>query len=442
MEGVILTVAIAIATCLLLIITSLKLPTITIKNHQIDTFWLVSLLGAILILLTRGTTLKAFFLAITANSAINPLKIIILLISLTMLSTTLDELAFFNYLACFVVKHVKHSQVKLFFILYLLIAVLTIFTSNDIVILTFTLFICYFAKRTKINPIPYLVMEFIVANTYSMIFIIGNPTNIYLATTSGISFLAYFKVMFLPTIASGLVATLVLYLLFRKSLKNDFEEKEVTTPRLKNISLTVISLIALFLTIIMLVISNYINVEMWLITAIAAISLTICLLIFSIKKKDATIVKQVYKRIPWALSIFVLSMFVIVLALSEKQVLTTIANTFNSIAHDNKLLNILTYGISSALCDNLINNIPMSLAYANMINMGTSSFQNAQIYATIIGSNIGAFLTPIGALAGIMWMHILKEQKVNFSFAKFTAYGSILTSSILLTALLCLYTTI
>ena len=28
------------------------------------------------------------------------------------------------------------------------------------------------------------------------------------------------------------------------------------------------------------------------------------------------------------------------------------------------------------------------------------------VYATVIGSNIGAFLTPIGALAGIMWIKI------------------------------------
>lgn len=59
-----------------------------------------------------------------------------------------------------------------------MVAILTIFTSNDIVILTFTPFICYFSKNAKINPIPYLVAEF-AATTYSMMLIIGNPTNIY-----------------------------------------------------------------------------------------------------------------------------------------------------------------------------------------------------------------------------------------------------------------------
>ena len=47
-------------------------------------------------------------------------------------------------------------------------------------------------------------------------------------------------------------------------------------------------------------------------------------------------------------------------------------------------------------------------------------------FSTIIGSNIGAYLTPIGALAGIMWMSILKRYSVNFSFLDFVKYGLIL----------------
>ena len=74
-----------------------------------------------------------------------------------------------------------------------MVAILTIFTSNDIVILTFTPFICYFSKNAKINPIPYLVAEFAAANTYSMMLIIGNPTNIYLATSASIDFISYFN---------------------------------------------------------------------------------------------------------------------------------------------------------------------------------------------------------------------------------------------------------
>ena len=45
------------------------------------------------------------------------------------------------------------------------------------------------------------------------------------------------------------------------------------------------------------------------------------------------------------------------------------------------------------------------------------------VYATIIGSNLGAILTPIGALAGIMWTALLKSYNVKYSYLDFIKYG-------------------
>ena len=58
------------------------------------------------------------------------------------------------------------------------------------------------------------------------------------------------------------------------------------------------------------------------------------------------------------------------------------------------------------------------------------------LYATIIGSNIGAFLTPIGALAGIMWLSILKKHNVNYSFSSFIKYGVIVAIPTLIISLI------
>ena len=54
------------------------------------------------------------------------------------------------------------------------------------------------------------------------------------------------------------------------------------------------------------------------------------------------------------------------------------------------------------------------------------------IYATIIGSNIGAILSPVGALAGIMWLSILKQNDVEYGFTKFLKNGSIITLGLLI----------
>ena len=57
-------------------------------------------------------------------------------------------------------------------------------------------------------------------------------------------------------------------------------------------------------------------------------------------------------------------------------------------------------------------------------------------FSVIAGSNIGAFLTPIGALAGIMWMSILKKNEVEFSFFTFMKYGILISIPTIIIAIL------
>ena len=195
------------------------IPHFKIGKVTIDTYWIFPLIAAIILLATSLAPLNEVISSLTSDTSINPLKILVLFFSMTVISVYLDELGLFKYLAIKAAKKAGSNQFVLFLILYLLVAVLTIFTSNDVVILTFTPFICFFAKRTKINPLPYLIAEFAAANTWSMMFIIGNPTNIYLGTSAGITFIDYFKVMAIPTLVAGVIQLGIIFLIFFKKLK-------------------------------------------------------------------------------------------------------------------------------------------------------------------------------------------------------------------------------
>ena len=190
----ILTVAISAITCLLMIMAVLFLPKIKLFNISLGSYWVVTVIGALILLICGTVDVGTVGGALIADTAINPVKILVLFISMTILSIFLDELGFFSYLASVALKKAGASQLRLFMILYVTVSVLTVFTSNDIIILSFTPFICYFAKSAKISPIPYLAAEFVAANTWSMALIIGNPTNIYLVTAAGGDFMSYLKV--------------------------------------------------------------------------------------------------------------------------------------------------------------------------------------------------------------------------------------------------------
>lgn len=429
-------IIISVLTCLCLILSVLFFPKLKIKNIEINTYWLVCIIGAILMILFNTISFNEVTKGLLEDSSINPIKIVILFISMTFLSIFLDEVGLFHYLAGVAASKSKTSQISLFIILYLLVSVLTMFTSNDIVILTFTPFICYFSKKTKINPIPYLVAEFVAANTWSMALMIGNPTNIYLALSSNIDFISYIKVMWLPTLLAGITESLLIFLIFRKDLMKPLNF-EIEEEKIKDkLSLT-IGIIHLLICLVLLTISSYVNIQMWIVCFCCMVSLIVWILIIRfIKKENNHYFIKTTKRLPFDLIPFVISMFIIVLSLTNNGVTKEIS----------KLLGesdtILKYGLTSFFTSNLINNIPMSVLFSNIPNMSTPLENLQAIYSSIIGSNIGAFLTPIGALAGIMFSDLVNKQKVNYGFSKFIKYGIIISIPTILSALLGLMITL
>lgn len=423
-------IILSITVIFFMLFCAIKFPKVKIFNHEIQTFWIMPLLGAIIIVLSGLLSLDKAIDGLLSNDSINPIKIIVLFFSMTFMSIVLDELGFFEYLANFALKYANGKQIVLFVVLYFLTSFLTIFTSNDIIVLTFTPFIVFFTKNAKINPIPYLVGEFVAANTWSMIFIIGNPTNIYLATSANITFIDYFSIMVLPTIFAGVTAFLMICFIFKKEFKKQLEitQNEV---KIKDKILLVSGVSILGGCTIFLVISSYIKVEMYLIALIFAGLLLVILCINKIINKIKKVSGNDYlinsiKRVPWSLAHFVISMFIIVLTLTEYGVTSKISNILNNDYP------IITYGITSTLSCNLINNIPMSVLYSKIIPL--DNFK--ALYSTIIGSNIGAFLSPIGALAGIMWISILKEHSIDYGFARFLKYGIMIVIPTLFMALL------
>ena len=411
---------IALITIILMVCSVLIKPYIKIGKVEVGLYWLICLFGAILMILSGSISLDAVFKGITANTSVNPLKILTLFLSMTLLSVYLGDAGFFDYIADSVFLKSKGGTQKLFLILYTVVSVLTIFTSNDIIILTFTPPICIFAKKAKISPLPFLFGEFIAANTWSMALIVGNPTNIYLAQSAGISFAEYFSVMALPALAGGITSLCVLLLVFKKQLAMPICSQEKTISHSAHISKVpmLVAICHLVLGIILLAISDILNIEMYIICLVLALSLTLFDLVYDFfTMHTVSPVLKSLKKEPYELIPFILSMFVIVLALKTNGITDILAKALTS----GKKVDGLTFGFVSTISANLLNNIPMSVLFEKIVLPSNT----LAVYATIIGSNIGAFLTPVGALAGIMWSKILKKYGIDMPFKKFVLYGTI-----------------
>ena len=414
--------AIAIITIIVAILTAggvVFSALFNVKIKNLSLYWLISLLGAVILVFVNIRDIGKILGTLVENSSINPVKILVFFLCMTILSIVLDNLNFFNYVATKCTKLAKNSQFKLFLIFYCLVSLLTIFTSNDIVILAFVPFICYFCKNSNLNPAPYVFSTFVAANTWSMIFVIGNPTNVYVSSFAGVDFVTYFLKMALPTVVCGIVSFFLLLLLFRKQLKEKIQPAEQKNVEI-NKPLVILNATFLLSCTILLAISSYIGFEMWYIAlGFVIVELAVNIIICLCKKQSTQYITNSLKRAPWAFVPFLLSMFIIIMCLDANGITKLVANLFAQ-GHP-----VLMYGVFSFLFSNLINNIPMTALFSSILAQGGTNILG--VYATIIGSNLGALFTPVGALAGIMFLNILKEKQVDFSIKSFIKYGVVIS---------------
>jgi arsenical pump membrane protein len=428
-------------SCLCMIYLIIRRPFLYIRlgvrNIKLETYFIGALLGPLLILafglLKYSQILKGF----SGFNGLNPFGVVVLFLSMVFMSIFLDITGFFEYCARVALRSAKGSAKKLFFFVYIIVSILTIFTSNDIIILTFTPFIYYFSKHAGLDPIPFLIAEFFAANTWSMMLFIGNPTNIVLAAAYDLTFIDYFKWMVLPTCTAGVVNVCLLYLLFRKRLQKPMTHIDDVNPReaLTDKPGAILGLIILGGCIVVLSIAPYVQLNLWMVSFAFALALVFLLVVrdsYAVILSKKILVRELslsktMKRMPLSIIPFVLALFISVEALRFYGVTDEIGLLFDGIIKGSSTLYVFVYGITSAFSANFLNNIPMTVAYVSLLQVHDPVSVSPGVYATIIGSNLGANLTPIGALAGIMWMMMLRTKQVGITFKQFIWYGFLIT---------------
>eukprot|EP00696_Hemimastix_kukwesjijk_P012774 gnl/Hemi2/26078_TR8750_c0_g1_i1.p1 gnl/Hemi2/26078_TR8750_c0_g1~~gnl/Hemi2/26078_TR8750_c0_g1_i1.p1 ORF type:complete len:496 (+),score=43.87 gnl/Hemi2/26078_TR8750_c0_g1_i1:372-1859(+) len=186
-----------------------------------------------------------------------------------------------------------------FFYFFCLSSFMTIFTSNDIVILTLTPVLCYFCNCTKSDPIPFLVMEFHAANIWSLALFISNATNIIVGQAFNVGVAEFTAWLVFPTIASGFACYAMLWLIFRSKIPAVFPIPQCDpNPYLVDRSGAWVSLSALVTCILVLAFSGfYSQVPLWAVTLVfATIVFLRNLVVYVILSPPAAVVPAVVNK--------------------------------------------------------------------------------------------------------------------------------------------------
>ncbi len=427
---------VSMLTFILTVFLVFKQPTVRIpftsKYFKID-YGVAPLIGVIILLATFTISTNTITTGIVGTSNVRPWAIIIFVMSLSYVCVSLDYTGFFEYVALKVAGASKGSGARLFIYFFLLTAVLTLFTDNDIVILTMTLITFYVAKNAKIDPIPLLFSQFFAVNIMGMALYIGNPTNIVAADAYGLSFIEFAKWMLLPSFFSSIACLAIMWLLFRRSVPKEFKTPKLAPElAIKNYSGAMFGFAILCLTIVFMSIpTEIIRIPLWAIP----LSFAIVMFLYDLavyRSKVLTIVS----RVPWKIVPFLVGLFIIVEGLATTGWTELLGSQLAKLSGSTALM-VIGVCVLSSLAASVMNNHLMSIFFVRAFE-GASFAALPQVarlgstLALIAGSNFGANLTLIGALAGIMWAKILSDKGCNISFSQFTKYGLIIMPIIIL----------
>jgi len=148
------------------------------------------------------------------------------------------------------------------------------------------------------------------------------------------------------------------------------------------------------------------------------------------------------KRVPWKILPFIIIFFILIQALNSYGVVDFLANI---LSNNSKTLfsSIFSNGITSFILANIINNQPMTILFSSVfINDNFILTKDAFIggaYSVVIASNLGANLTIIGSLAGLMWKKILKTKDIDINYLDFLKIGLSISIAVFILTLLSLY---
>jgi hypothetical protein len=153
-----------------------------------------------------------------------------LLFAMMIINYNLRRAGFFQIVANRVIHH-AHTPRQLLAYIIVASGVLSAIFLNDTIVLVFTPLVLDICLTLNQRPIPYLVALVTAANIGSVATIIGNPQNMLIGVSSGISFNA-FTAYLAPVALAGLVVIwVVVALVFHRDLRGRLVKEPVVGLR-------------------------------------------------------------------------------------------------------------------------------------------------------------------------------------------------------------------
>ncbi len=370
-----------------------------------------------------GGLLMVLLGVLTPREALNAVDFntLALLLGMMLLVATLQRAGFFTWMAAQSLA-VATRPWQLMALVIVATAVGSAFLVNDVVVLLFTPVVVVACRMIGVSPVPYLLAEAMASNIGSTATIVGNPQNMLIGVTSGISFTRFLEYLLPVAVVSTLVLFVVIYLFYRKEMARPFAEGPVHGRTLSVAAgqpmpaaqrrLLLWTLPILFLTVLGFFLSHVIGVGVPLVAMTGGVAA----LLFSGIKPSRTI-----QSVDWSLLLFFGGLFVVIGGAEHAGVLDVF---LRNVRLEPDGAGILSLHVFSAVVSQVVSNVPLTMLVIPLIRDIPGHVLWISLAA---GSTLGGNATIIGAVANIIVVEQAYRHGVRVGWWEFTKVGLLVT---------------
>ncbi len=363
---------------------------------------------------------------------------IFLLMGMMIIINVARQSGLFEYIAIRTAKMAKGSPIMVLILFSIVTAIVSAFLDNVTTVLLLTPMLLYITKLMDLNPVPFLLAEIISSNVGGAGTLIGDPPNIMIASSAGLSFNEFITIMG-PIAAVDMVLVLIIFLaVYGRSMKVTKEEKGIITKTINSLdeqgAIADIRLFKKAVAVILLVvvlffihssIGVYLNVifpfvdpALALEPAEVALIGAAIILIWSRVQPD-----EIFEKIEWTALFFFAGLFVIVGALVNTGIIEMVSQFMISMV-SNQFEAMFVIAWFSAFASAVVDNIPLTAALIPLIHDMSATMDVYPLWwALSLGACMGGNGTAIAASANVVVLGVAAREGIAITFMQFLKIG-------------------
>ncbi|WP_279480646.1 arsenic transporter [Aureimonas sp. SK2] len=349
------------------------------------------------------------------------------LAGMMLLAGTARREGLFDYLAAFAARSARGSPRRLFFLVYLIGTLVTVFLSNDATAVVLTPAVIAVARAAKVaSPLPYLLVCAFVANAASFVLPISNPANLVVFGQDLPPLGEWLARFALPSLLA-ILATFWLLRWTQRAHLVGTTDTDIAIPRLSIGGR--IAAVGLCAAVVVLLTASALGWELGPPTLAAGL-LTALAVMIGERSNPLPLVREV----SWDTLALVAGLFVIVRALEVSGLQALLVDALQGPLNASPQIGAFAAGTALAFGTNLTNNLPLGLLAGAFTT--AADLPRQVMDAILVGIDIGPNLSVTGSLATILWLTALRREALDFGALAFLRLGLVVMPPALVLALL------